>query len=297
MLVYACRPAGLRKDLGSGRGDFPRGQVDDRPGIAQIPGAHPVGQVNHAVDPRVVLDGELAELGVDRELVTELLVKRLGLLAALPRQRLGLLEFLVRERGAQVLGGFQIDDPARSQIDGREDGDVVEIAVRSDQGQRPAYRGRRFRRGFLALAGFRSCSAGDLPLGGSVFAFGGAVWDGLSGSLAVSSSTPTTYSRRSASGLAAALGLLAKLDQALAGDVNGLFGLLRGQTRARAGRPLRSGPGSDPDHPQRRGDQCGHSWSADSCSPSWYRECRSAPSESLGGTDGDSLGWRRLRAP
>ena len=50
---------------GPGRLDLARRQVDLRPRIAQVALADAVGQVDDAMDPRVVLDGELAELRID----------------------------------------------------------------------------------------------------------------------------------------------------------------------------------------------------------------------------------------
>ena len=133
-VAWACAVSGTLRARAC---HLARGQVDERTGIAQVLRAHPVGQVDDPVDSRVVLDGELAELGIDAELIAELLVKLLDLLASLPRQRLGLLVFLVGERRAEVLGRLDVDDPAGPQVDGCKDGDVIEIAVRRDQGQSP----------------------------------------------------------------------------------------------------------------------------------------------------------------
>ena len=89
---------------GAGDDDLARRQVDLRPGIAQVALADPVVQVNDPMDPRIVLDRELAELGIDRELVAEPLVELLDLVALLAGQVLGLLELAVRERRAACAG-------------------------------------------------------------------------------------------------------------------------------------------------------------------------------------------------
>ncbi len=54
--------------LGRRRLDLARRQVDLRARIAQVALADAVGQVNDPIDPRVVLERELAELRVDAEL-------------------------------------------------------------------------------------------------------------------------------------------------------------------------------------------------------------------------------------
>ena len=66
---------------GAGVSTCARRQVDLRPGIAQVALADAVVQVDDAMEPRVVLDGELAELRVDRELIAESLVELLDLVA------------------------------------------------------------------------------------------------------------------------------------------------------------------------------------------------------------------------
>ena len=90
-----------------------------------------------------------------------------------------------------------------------------------------------------------------------MFALGCAARDGPSGSLVASSSTPTTYSRRSTSGLAAPSVFLrssSKLSRAMSTACLVCCAV----SPARAGRPLRGGPGTDADHPQRGGDRYGH---------------------------------------
>ena len=56
-----------------------------------------------------------------------------------------------------MLGGLDVDDLAGVQVDGREDRDVVEVAIRGDDGQRPGDLRLAFRRGssFLLRLGLR----------------------------------------------------------------------------------------------------------------------------------------------
>ena len=106
--VHEWRTGSLRRGSGSasgaGRLDLARRQVDLRPRIAQVPLADPVVQVDDAMDPRIVLDGELAELRIDGELVAEPLVEPLHLVALFVGQLLGLFELVFRERRSAGAG-------------------------------------------------------------------------------------------------------------------------------------------------------------------------------------------------
>ena len=145
-----------------------------------------------------------------------------------------------------------------------------------------AHRGQRFRRGAFALRGFRSvlrrpfwrlCLRFRLRWFGLIFRLlGGQQLDADDVLAAIDV------------GLGRSLGLLAELDQALAGDLDGLLGLLRGQARTGLGVPCAAAQAADPDHPQRRDDQCGQSWSETHAHPPGTRRRRPAQ-EKPGGTD------------
>ena len=139
--------------------------------------------------------------GYARQLLAESLVELFHLVALFASELLSFFKFAFGKRRAQMLGGLDVDDLGLAEVDGRKDRDVVEVAIPGDDRQRPGpvlwpwpFRLPCLRLFLRFPASAWSCLA----------SFPESVEDSLSVRVSspglASSSTPTTYSRRSAAG-------------------------------------------------------------------------------------------------